>query len=166
MSLAAASEARKERLIALRNRRLGQGETSEGGQGNRTFVFKQRNYDPDARMFRKHGAGSEEKDTVENYVEGLAEKIVTEDEERRAHELDLFNIAPKRPNWDLKRDMEKKLAKLERKTQECIHALTRQRLLASKGLDPSSINLSARIDQRRKAAEQDELSDDIDSDEE
>ena len=33
MSLTAASEARKERLIALRNRRLGQGEASEGEQG-------------------------------------------------------------------------------------------------------------------------------------
>lgn len=36
---------------------------------------------------------------------------------------DVFNIAPKRPNWDLKRDMEKKLAKLERKTQEAVHTL-------------------------------------------
>ena len=36
---------------------------------------------------------------------------------------DIFNIAPKRPNWDLKREMEKKLAKLERKTQESIHML-------------------------------------------
>ena len=39
---------------------------------------------------------------------------------------DVFNIAPKRPNWDLKREMEKKLAKLERKTQEAVHALIRQ----------------------------------------
>jgi coiled-coil domain-containing protein 12 len=36
---------------------------------------------------------------------------------------DLFNIAPKRANWDLKREMEKKLAKLDRKTQEAIHTL-------------------------------------------
>jgi coiled-coil domain-containing protein 12 len=39
---------------------------------------------------------------------------------------DIFNIAPKRPNWDLKREMEKKLAKLERKTQESIHTLIRE----------------------------------------
>lgn len=83
-------------------------------------------------------------DSVEKHVEGLAEKIVTEDAERRAQELvsrrthrlvpqscsnlhyamqDLFNIAPKRPNWDLKREMDKKLSKLERKTQEAIHTL-------------------------------------------
>lgn len=35
----------------------------------------------------------------------------------------MFNIAPKRPNWDLKRETEKKLARLERKTQEAIHTL-------------------------------------------
>jgi len=38
-------------------------------------------------------------------------------------EQDLFNIAPKRANWDLKREMEKKVAKLDRKTQEAIHTL-------------------------------------------
>ena len=39
---------------------------------------------------------------------------------------DVFNIAPKRPNWDLKRELEKKLAKLERRTQESIHILIRK----------------------------------------
>lgn len=38
---------------------------------------------------------------------------------------DLFNIAPKRPNWDLKRELDKKLGKLERRTQESIHTLIR-----------------------------------------
>ena len=36
---------------------------------------------------------------------------------------DLFNLAPKKPNWDLKRDVEKKLAKLEKKTQSSIAEL-------------------------------------------
>ena len=39
---------------------------------------------------------------------------------------DVFNIAPKRPNWDLKRELDKKLAKLERRTQESIHLLIRE----------------------------------------
>ena len=38
---------------------------------------------------------------------------------------DLTNIAPKRPNWDLKRELERKMAKLERRTQEAIHTLIR-----------------------------------------
>jgi coiled-coil domain-containing protein 12 len=72
-------------------------------------------------------------DTVEKAIEGVAEMIIAEDERQRAQELDVFNIAPKRPNWDLKREMEKKLAKLERKTQEAVHTLIRQRLASQKG---------------------------------
>lgn len=30
------------------------------------------------------------------------------------------NIAPKKPNWDLRRDVQKKLDKLERRTQKAI----------------------------------------------
>lgn len=72
-------------------------------------------------------------DTLEQDVDGMAEKIIAEDEQQRAEELNVFNIAPKRPNWDLKREMERKLAKLERKTQEAIHTLIRQRLSSQKG---------------------------------
>lgn len=38
---------------------------------------------------------------------------------------DLLNIAPQRPNWDLKRDLKKRLAKLERRDQEAIDMLIR-----------------------------------------
>eukprot|EP00698_Gefionella_okellyi_P013959 TRINITY_DN3856_c0_g1_i1.p1 TRINITY_DN3856_c0_g1~~TRINITY_DN3856_c0_g1_i1.p1 ORF type:complete len:109 (+),score=27.40 TRINITY_DN3856_c0_g1_i1:71-397(+) len=37
----------------------------------------------------------------------------------------LLSLAPKKPNWDLKRDVEKKLAKLEKKTQRAIIELQR-----------------------------------------
>ncbi|KAI4347384.1 hypothetical protein L6164_008200 [Bauhinia variegata] len=33
------------------------------------------------------------------------------------------NIAPKKPNWDLKRDVQKKLDKLERRTQKALYKL-------------------------------------------
>lgn len=49
------------------------------------FVFKQRNYDPETRTLKKHEG--EENDTVEKAVEGLAERIIAEDEERRAQDL-------------------------------------------------------------------------------
>jgi coiled-coil domain-containing protein 12 len=51
------------------------------------------------------------------------EKILKLRRDSPRYHKDVFNIAPKRPNWDLKRDMEKKLSKLERKTQEAIHTL-------------------------------------------
>ncbi|CAN1266673.1 Coiled-coil domain-containing protein 12 [Linum perenne] len=39
-------------------------------------------------------------------------------------EVDPFlNIAPKKPNWDLRRDVQKKLDKLERRTQKALYKL-------------------------------------------
>ncbi|ESR54714.1 coiled-coil domain-containing protein 12 [Citrus sinensis] len=36
------------------------------------------------------------------------------------------NIAPKKPNWDLRRDVQKKLDKLERRTQKAMFTLMQQ----------------------------------------
>ncbi|CAK5277332.1 unnamed protein product, partial [Mycena citricolor] len=118
-SLAAASEARKARLVALKRRKDGAPDEP---------VVKNRNFDPETRTLKKRVPLTDDvdmEDTVERNVTGLAEKIIAEDEERRAQELDIFNIAPKRPNWDLKRETDKKLAKLQRRTQEAIHTLIR-----------------------------------------
>jgi len=41
-------------------------------------------------------------------------------------EQDLFNIQPKRANWDLKRDMTNRMSKLDRKTNEAIATLFRE----------------------------------------
>lgn len=49
-------------------------------------MFKFRNYDPQTGAARKH-ARTDEDDTVEKQVEGLAEKIIAEDEAKRAQEL-------------------------------------------------------------------------------
>ncbi|KAG1770396.1 mRNA splicing factor [Suillus placidus] len=131
MSLQEASDARKARLTALRNRKEGILTVSNG---HRDSVLLSRNYDPETRTLKKHSKNNVlTTDTVEKAIEGVAEMIITEDERQRAQELDVFNIAPKRPNWDLKREMEKKLAKLERKTQEAVHTLIRQRLASQKG---------------------------------
>ncbi|GAA0148752.1 RNA splicing factor [Lithospermum erythrorhizon] len=37
-----------------------------------------------------------------------------------------LNIAPKKPNWDLRRDVQKKLDKLERRTQKAIFQLMQE----------------------------------------
>ena len=41
---------------------------------------------------------------------------------------DIHNLAPRKPDWDLKRDVDKKLEKLERRTQKAIAELIRDRL--------------------------------------
>ncbi|KAK4567373.1 hypothetical protein RGQ29_003251 [Quercus rubra] len=40
-----------------------------------------------------------------------------------AEEDPFVNIAPKKPNWDLRRDVQKKLDKLERRTQKALYKL-------------------------------------------
>lgn len=43
-------------------------------------------------------------------------------------EIDISNLAPRKPDWDLKRDVSKKLEKLEKRTQRAIAELIRDRL--------------------------------------
>ncbi|KAJ9145680.1 hypothetical protein P3X46_028035 [Hevea brasiliensis] len=49
-----------------------------------------------------------------------------------------LNIAPKKPNWDLRRDVQKKLDKLERRTQKAIYKLMeeqeKEKLLGEEGI--------------------------------
>ena len=41
---------------------------------------------------------------------------------------ELLNIAPKKPNWDLKRDITKKMDKLNRRTQVAIVEIIKERI--------------------------------------
>jgi len=41
----------------------------------------------------------------------------------------LANVAPKKPNWDLRRDVEKQLAKLERRTQRALVQIQQKQAL-------------------------------------
>jgi len=50
----------------------------------------------------------------------------------------LLNLAPKKPTWDLKRDVEKKLEKLQRKTQQSIVKLATMALMEDKEGDDQS----------------------------
>ncbi|KAJ7087799.1 mRNA splicing factor [Mycena epipterygia] len=121
-------------------------------------VIKSRNFDPESRTLKKRAIIPDDvdmEDTVERDVAGLAENIIAEDEERRAQELDVFNIAPKRPNWDLKREMDKKLSKLQRRTQEAIHTLIRQRLAAQKG-DSDDIAGAMRAQEQAQSRDDDD----------
>jgi hypothetical protein len=106
MSLASASEARKERLLALRRKRAG--EDVQDARYVTTSFFSpwkpkvwsgpssgdatqpaliNRNFDPETRTLRKHQTNVEMEDTLESNVKGLAEEIIAEDEAKRAQDL-------------------------------------------------------------------------------
>ncbi|XP_013190235.1 coiled-coil domain-containing protein 12 [Amyelois transitella] len=58
---------------------------------------------------------------VKDLLEAGKEKVVLQD-------LDISSLAPRKPDWDLKRDVAKKLEKLERRTQKAIAELIWERL--------------------------------------
>lgn len=48
-----------------------------------------------------------------------------------SEEIGIANLAPRKPDWDLKRDVAKKLERLEHRTQRAIAELIRERLRAA-----------------------------------
>ncbi|KER19826.1 hypothetical protein T265_11492 [Opisthorchis viverrini] len=55
-------------------------------------------------------------------------------------EVNLMSLAPRKPDWDLKRGVDKKLQKLERRTQRAIAELIRERLHNSESDLASRVN--------------------------
>lgn len=56
-------------------------------------------------------------------------------------EIDIQNLAPRKPDWDLKRDVSKKLDILERRTQRAIAEIIRDRLKNNQNeLDLQAVN--------------------------
>ncbi|KAH8923929.1 mRNA splicing factor [Atractiella rhizophila] len=163
MSLEQQAESRKARLEALRKRKrdVESGAANEDvANGDGTEVFRFRNYDPTTGSAKGHDPSVAEEDTVEKEVEGLMDRVILEDEELRGQELDLVNIQPKKPNWDLKRDLDKKLEKLGPQTQRAIAQLIRQRL-QGKGEEDAPRDISSRMAQRQMENAE-ELSDEDD----
>ena len=53
-------------------------------------------------------------------------------------EVDLLNLAPRKPDWDLKRDIKSKLERLDRRTKRAIAEIIRERLKQSATSDDLS----------------------------
>ena len=66
-------------------------------------------------------------------TEQVREELIQEQSALEIQQLDFSNLAPRKPDWDLKRDIAPKLDKLERRTQRAIAELIRERL--NKDLD-------------------------------
>lgn len=58
---------------------------------------------------------------VKEQIESSSTPILTE-------EVDIINLAPRKADWDLKRDVARKLSKLERITQKAVAELIRERM--------------------------------------
>lgn len=71
-------------------------------------------------------------------------------------EIDITNLAPRKPDWDLKRDVSKKLERLERRTQKAIAELIRDRLKMNQFEDISqAVNVATAQVQAEKNTDED-----------
>jgi len=67
---------------------------------------------------------------LEDQAREVEDEIRKKAEEEAQHEkgVDLFKLQPKKPNWDLKRDLDKKLEVLNVRTENAIARLVRDRI--------------------------------------
>ncbi|KXT07861.1 hypothetical protein AC579_9724 [Pseudocercospora musae] len=150
-ALSSAAQDRKARLAQLKSLKRKQPDTTEGQQDEAAPAPKSprqehtpessdvtskylsgRNYDAETRGAKLgfETAPDEGKETLEKKAAALAArtKRQAEEEENASQPLDLFKLQPKKPNWDLKRDLDRKLDTLNVRTENAIARLVRERI--------------------------------------
>nr|CAG4649866.1 EOG090X0KZ2 [Scapholeberis mucronata] len=88
-----------------------------------------RSYRPLDEDLKKSSLPAAEPEEVDQLV---TKELGNAGEPAVVEEIDLVNLAPRKPDWDLKRDVAKKLAKLDKRTQRAIAILIRERLIETK----------------------------------
>lgn len=145
---AAASErkARLAKLASLKRKQPGAETTIGTEHGNETTetvatktnsYISGRNYDletqgPKLGFENVPGADVE---TIEKRSERLAAEAreqAAKDEADNEKGIDLFKLQPKKPNWDLKRELAEKMKVVDVKTQNAIARMVRERIENSK----------------------------------
>lgn len=144
-SLGAAADERKARLAKLKSlkRKQPSDEVSAPESPRRSppgspdvskLHLSGRNYDPETRGpklgFEAPPTQALENPTLEERAGDIEADIRKKEQEEEQDDkgVDIFKLQPKRPNWDLKRDLDKKLEILNVRTDNAIAALVRQRI--------------------------------------
>jgi coiled-coil domain-containing protein 12 len=94
-----------------------------------------RNYDVSTQgpKLGFESAPSANQDTLEIRAKQITENTSKAAEEEQPDQpIDLFKLQPKKPNWDLKRDLARKLEPLNVQTDNAIARLVRERIEAQK----------------------------------
>jgi coiled-coil domain-containing protein 12 len=156
-TLSAASQDRKARLAQLRSLKRKQPEPSNDVEPSddtemalatqeeddvKKKYLSGRNFDHStggAKLGFEH-APDQDEETIERKAEILAEKVLQEakESEKKDEPLDLFKLQPKKPNWDLKRDLKQRNEVLDVRTENAIARLVRQRIEGQKKIDGGS----------------------------
>ncbi|KAL1935939.1 hypothetical protein VTP01DRAFT_73 [Rhizomucor pusillus] len=152
------AQKRKERLAALRKRKQESENGRSPNESEKNLQF--RSYTPKDEDLRKHSNIATPDDigeTVESETKNLTKEALAKAAEAEKEEVDLLDLQPKKPNWDLKRDVEKKLEKLDRRTQRAVLELIRMRLAneTDKTASLAEAVANAEAQQKLEAADED-----------
>jgi coiled-coil domain-containing protein 12 len=152
-ALSAAAQDRKSRLAQLKSLKRKQADPSdepidsdgqpvpksprkEATPDDTSRYLSGRNYDSETKGPRLgfENAPDEGQETLEQKAAQLAEETRrrAEEEEKADAPLDLFRLQPKKPNWDLKRDLDRKMELLNVRTNNAIARLVRERIAKQK----------------------------------
>ncbi|CAD5115704.1 DgyrCDS4650 [Dimorphilus gyrociliatus] len=126
-NLAEEAKKRKERLKALREKATDSNDQLDDGNRPKESLPKPqfRSYKPQDEnlSFTQKQVG--EPVDIEPEVK---DQLESANFSNLVEEVDLINLAPRKPDWDLKRDISKKLEKLNRRTQRAIAEIIKERL--------------------------------------
>lgn len=146
-SLDAAATERKARLAKLKSLKRKQPDNynetdpsaeapSEEAPSVTTAFLSGRNYDASTRgpKLGFEVSPSADQETLEDRAAQIAETTTkqAEEEEKEEKPIDLFKLQPKKPNWDLKRDVARKMERLSVQTDNAIARLVRERIEGAK----------------------------------
>ncbi|KAG7394005.1 hypothetical protein PHYBOEH_005928 [Phytophthora boehmeriae] len=92
----------------------------------------------DVSIEEKRQEEEQDKNQSDDKADGLVEKVAQIEEEANTEDEsddELLDLAPKRANWDMERDIAPMLRKLERRTQHAIVEILREKMAAEQQED-------------------------------
>lgn len=167
-SLSAAAEDRKSRLAALRNLKRKKPDDDDG-DAPAPEAAKSPSATPEADVSRLHLSGRNydpetkgprlgfdqapneglDKPTLEEQAADVEARVKQQAAEEAQDDkgLDLFKLQPKKPNWDLKRNLDAKMDILNVRTDNAIARLVRDRISGAQKAATNSMSVdSAKVD--------------------
>lgn len=109
-----------------------------------TKYISGRNYDAESRgpKLGFENAPNADADTLEDRAAAIALETREKEEksEREEKPIDLFQLQPRKPNWDLKRDVARKMEVLNARTENAIARLVRERVEGQRKKEVEKVN--------------------------
>ncbi|CAG2171668.1 unnamed protein product [Oppiella nova] len=127
---------RKERLERLKSKTTKENTDNNHQNSDDKQVLPKphfRSYNPNDETLKERSLPKAKPESVEEQIKDQLLELTKE--EPVIDEVDLTSLAPRKVDWDLKRNLQKKLDKLENRTQKAIAELIRERLRETSATD-------------------------------